>query len=90
MADVVKFPIKSWQRTANARGKFSVSCIVSDRWLRFSDTSHKMELGTGVWVEVMTDAGGEEKKLCSLAITLEELQRALENIKDDGRGGAEC
>ncbi len=88
MPDVVKFPIKGWQRTANRRGKLSASCIVSDRWLRFAETSHKMPIGSAVWVDVMTDASGEEK-ICSLAITVEELQRVLANIKDDGAGGAE-
>ena len=33
--EVTRFPVMSWKRTKNKRGKLSVSCIVTDRWLRF-------------------------------------------------------
>lgn len=82
--NITNFPIKSWQRMSNRRGRFSVSCVVSDRWLRFSPTSDVMELGSVVWVDVMTEVSGDERMLCTLGITFEELRKALDNI-DSGR-----
>ena len=83
MAEVVKFPVNHWQREVNRRGKFGVSCIVSERWLRFTETSHKLNLGSVVWLDVMTESG-DGKKLCTLAVTVEDLRRVLDSIKDDG------
>jgi hypothetical protein len=78
--EIVPFPMKSWQRMANRRGKMSVSCVVTDRYLRFAEKTGKIEMGTAVWVDVFTDSSGEERKLCSLAITVEELRRVLDRI----------
>ena len=36
MSNIKKFPITFTKRQNNERGKTSVSCQVSDRWLRFS------------------------------------------------------
>jgi hypothetical protein len=76
---IVRFPTKTWQRILNRRGKRSVSCIVSDRWLRFHDDTHKMEEGTAILVDVMTDTSGEPRKLAQLCLTLEDLRKVLKN-----------
>lgn len=82
----MRFPVKSIQRIQNRRGKRSVSCMVSDRWLRFPETATTVSFGDGkpsstVIVDVMTDVSGEPKKLCELCIRLEDLQSAISNIK---------
>ena len=73
--DVVRFPVKSWQRVANRRGRLSASCIITDRWLRFEEGATKREHGTAVFVDVLTDTSGESRKIARLCITLEELRR---------------
>jgi hypothetical protein len=84
---ILRFPIKTWRRIRNRRGKRSVSCYVSDRWLKFVDTAKKVDLGNGeagtlVFVHVMTNASGESsRRVCELCITLEELQSAVNNIR---------
>lgn len=80
---IVKFPLKSWQRVANRRGKMSVSCVVTDRYLRFAEKTGKIDMGTVVWMDVLTDSSGDERKLCSLAITVEELRRVLVRISSE-------
>jgi hypothetical protein len=79
MADdkIVHFPVRAWQRTANRRGKHSVSCIVSDRWLDFEPPPTRVDLGTAIFVDVMTEISGEPRKLCRMCITLEQLRRVL-------------
>jgi hypothetical protein len=74
------------QRTMNRRGKRSVSCMVTDRWLQFPETATTVNFGDGkpsstVVVNVMTETGGEARKICELTIRLEDLQNAVANIK---------
>lgn len=78
---ITRFPIKAWERERNRRGKGSVSCAVSSRWLRMSKQDAKQGFGTPVWVDVITDAGDGEKKLCTLCLTVEELEAALQFVK---------
>jgi hypothetical protein len=80
MDNVERFPIKHSQRIRNRRGKRSVSCIVSDRWLRFPPKAEQINEGTAIIVDVMTDAGENEceRKLCTLILTLEEMQRVID------------
>ena len=74
MSNIKKFPITFTQRQKNERGKTSVSCQVSDRWLRFSEEF--------ISLDVMTLGSDEkEKKICELVVTREELVEALSNIK---------
>ena len=79
--DVVLFPIKGWARAKNRRGKRSVSCIVTDRWLRFREEATTLAEGPVVFMDVMTDVSGDERKLCELCIPLDDLAKAVENIK---------
>ena len=80
----VRFPISTLQRIKNRRGKRSVSCHVSERWLRFQDEARVIDLGEGkktyVFVNVMTGSEGEGRKLCDLCIVVEDLQAALNNV----------
>ena len=82
MGNIQKFPITYMQRRKNERGKTSVSCQVSDRWLKFSEKSTRLEGGEFISLDVMTLGSDEkEKKICELVITREELLEALSNIK---------
>lgn len=82
MNNIIKFPITFTQRQKNQRGKTSVSCQVSDRWLKFSEESTKLNGGEFIFLEVMTIGKDEkEKKICELVVTREEILEALSNIK---------
>lgn len=80
--NIKRLPIKDWERICKRRGHFSVSCVLSDRWLRFAPTSDTLEFGSVLWVDVLTDAGdeGQTRRLCSLAITKEALRQVLARI----------
>lgn len=83
---VIRFPVQSWKRVKNRRGKRGVSCMVTDRWLRLPTEARRVDFGDGkpctaLVVDVMTDTSGEARKLCELVITLEELQTAVSNIR---------
>lgn len=80
MADnTVNFPVRTLQRIKNRRGKRSVSCEVTDRWLRFREDSHVSSEGTLVFVDVMAqpDYDKDPRKLCELCINIEELKKVL-------------
>lgn len=82
MSNIKKFPITLTQRQKNKRGKTSVSCQVSDRWLKFSEESTHLEGGEFISLDVMTLGSDEkERKICELVITREELLEALKNVK---------
>jgi hypothetical protein len=78
--NVTRFPITGWRRAANRRGRHSVSCIVSDRWLRFAPKAKVVGEGTAVIVDVLTDASGNDRKICQLILTLEQLRRVMDSI----------
>ena len=86
--NVRKFPITSWRRIQNRHGKRSVSCIVSDRWLRFGEPAQQsLNMGTPICLDVMTeteDENGklESKKLCTLTVTVEQLKKLIDEIGD--------
>jgi hypothetical protein len=82
----VRFPMNSTQRIKNRRGKRGVSCMTTDRWLRFPEKAARGNFGDGklstaIVVDVMTDASGTPRKLCELCITLEDLKAVLRNIR---------
>jgi hypothetical protein len=54
---------------------------VTDRFLRFEEKLQPAEEGTAVVVHVMTDGGGEERKLTTLILTLEQLHRVLKQYE---------
>ncbi len=84
--NIQRFPISAWKRTLNRRGKRSVSCIVSDRWLRFGEPDQQaLNIGTPIVLDVMTEITDENgkfksKKLCSLIVTVEQLKKLMEQV----------
>ncbi|MGH1420149.1 MAG: hypothetical protein ACRBCJ_14940 [Hyphomicrobiaceae bacterium] len=82
MSNVTKFPIKTEKRIQNRRGRGAVSCLVSLRWLRFSEAyPQATEFGTPVALDVMTESGDTERKLCTMLVTVEDLEKVLDYIK---------
>lgn len=81
MTNIKKFPVTTSTRIKNRRGKNSVSCVVTDRWLVFDEESILMQEGETFFISVMTDISGKPRQLCHLAITKEDVLRALENVK---------
>jgi len=94
--NVEKFPISTWQRAFNRRGKRTVNCIVTDRYLRYDKPGRPMagcfpdnkKVGTPIVISVMTDKYSETKhhKICELVLTLEEL-KAMVAILDEETNG---
>ncbi len=84
--NIQRFPISGWKRTLNRRGKRSVSCIVSDRWLRFGEPDQQaLDIGTPILLDVMTETPDENdefksKKLCGLIVTVEQLKKLVGEI----------
>lgn len=81
--NITPFPIPSWERRKNTLGSLKVECVVSQRMLSFDAKATALNLGTVVSVDVLTMPEGNRKprKLCSLMLTKEDLQRALDSIK---------
>jgi hypothetical protein len=82
--NVTRFPMSTWQRIRNRRGKMAVSCIVSDRWLRFHSLYRDgIEMGTPIALDVVTNSHGHDgnpRKICSLIVTVEELRALVAEI----------
>ncbi|ODA33360.1 hypothetical protein A6X21_18880 [Planctopirus hydrillae] len=77
-------PLSTWQeRWRKEHGDFAIPCIVSERYLQFSDSgTQRIGAGEVITLSVMTDASEKgPKKLCELIITREELTRVLELIE---------
>ena len=84
MGHVEKFPIKHHQREMNRRGKMSLSCIVTDRWIKVGkpDWAHG-DLGVPVEIEIIaaySRSTGGDHKICSMIITVEQLRSLLKEI----------
>jgi hypothetical protein len=80
--NVIRLPIKYTQILKNKRGKYSVNCLITDRWLKFEDTSVRMDVGEAVILDVMeTDTDGNDKKVCQLVVTKEELLEVIKQIE---------
>jgi hypothetical protein len=80
---VIRFPMNGSQRAKNRRGKHSVSCYTSGRWLRFyEDTGIVENDSRAVIVDVMTDGDYEDsepsKKICELCLELDDLRAILQ------------
>jgi hypothetical protein len=81
MSNVTRFPTKGWQRAANRRGKQSVSCVVTDRFLRFEERVHPSDEGSAITVHVRTDIHDKEHKITTLIIPLEQLHKVLKQYE---------
>jgi hypothetical protein len=65
-----------WRRQ---HGDFAVPCVVSGRWLEFSQRgTTRIDVGEVLTVSVMTDGSGDRpRKLCELMVTREDLINVL-------------
>ena len=82
--DVIRFPFNGSQRTKNRRGKYSVSCYVSGRWLRFHKETGLVENNSrAVVVDVMAADFDEApaKKICELVLELDDLRAILKQYE---------
>jgi hypothetical protein len=78
---------RQWQERWRAKhGDFAVPCVVSGRWLEFSQRgSARMMEGEAITVAVMTEGADEQpRKLCELIVTREDLMRVLDLIEKPG------
>jgi hypothetical protein len=78
---------ETWKaRWRQKHGDFAVPCIVSGRWLEFSQNgSSQIEDGEAISLSVMTDGSSEQpRKLCELIITRGDLMRVLSLIEKPG------
>ena len=87
MSNVTKWPISTWKRIKNRRGRRVLNCQISDRYITFGEASDSgMEEGALVMVNVMTDRSFDEKpdrKLCELALSLNELKAMVAAMEND-------
>ncbi len=80
--NIIGMPIKTSQIIKNKRGNISVDCIVTDRWLKFSNSSAMFDCGEVYTVDVMTtNVDGIDKKICQLIIKKDELINVINSIK---------
>ena len=83
--NVIKLPIKYTQILKNKRGKYAVNCLLTDRWIKFADTSVRLDAGEAIILDVMeADADGNDVKVCQLVVTREELLEVLGRVKPLG------
>jgi hypothetical protein len=79
--DIIRFPMNGSQRTKNRRGRNTVSCYVSGRWLRFHEEVGTVENDSrAVVVDVMAGDFDETpaKKICELVLELNDLRTILD------------
>jgi hypothetical protein len=81
--NITLFPISHSSRRKNKLGSRTVECIVTGRLLLFGEEATPLEEGSAVWVEVkaMAEQDKESRTICALAMTKEDIQRALDAIK---------
>lgn len=84
---VTRFPISGWERIKNRRGKRTVNCEISSRYLKYGQAHDSGTVsGVLVAVDVMTDNGEEEKpdrKICELVLSLGELKELVNKVESD-------
>jgi hypothetical protein len=74
---------KIWEKWQALLGRHCAPCIQNERWLEFSEKSFPLNIGDVVSVNVMTRPNGKNvRKLCSLEICKQDLQRALDAVDD--------
>lgn len=85
--EVTRFPVSAWNRIKNRRGKRTVNCEISGRYLKYGtghDTGTKM--GVLVSVDVMTDGNDRDtldRKICELVLPLDELKELIRLSESD-------
>lgn len=79
---IIRFPRRYKNRPIIEKGPGSVPCLVTSRWLQFPAESYSTGSSHPMTISVMTTgANGKEKKLCELAVTYEDLLRAINSVK---------
>jgi hypothetical protein len=79
---VVKIPISASQRWKNRFGRYGVPCMISQRWLQFSETSSAFADEEAICLDVMTiDSEDKPRKICELVVTREDLMKVLNSIQ---------
>lgn len=82
MDNIIRLPITHSMKSLNKKGKNAVPCIVTDRWLKFPESSDWNGPEEILWVDVMTwTPEGNSKKLTTLAIEKSRLSEVLRSIK---------
>jgi hypothetical protein len=78
---IIKMPCK--HPAANRdRDELSVNCELTYRWLKFSDIYTDTENKKVAFVDVMTtNIDGVDKKLCGLAVSIDELSKVINKIQ---------
>jgi hypothetical protein len=51
---VIKIPTSASHRWKNRFGRYGVPCMISQRWLQFSETSSAFADEEAIWLDVMT------------------------------------
>jgi len=79
---IVKIPISASQRWKNRFGRYGVPCMISNRWLQFSETSSEFADEEAIFLDVMTLGSNDKpRKICVLCITREDLMKVLNSIQ---------
>jgi hypothetical protein len=82
LGKVIKFPQKTAPKTKLEVGPRSVSCIISNRWLALAEKSDMICGEEVFFLDVMTkDLRDNDRKICTLCISKEELLKAVGNVK---------
>jgi hypothetical protein len=79
---ILKMPRK-YTTKADGSDELSVNCELTYRWLRFSDAYTDTQNGKVAFVDVMTtNIDGVDRKICGLAVSIDELQKVLYKIQN--------
>jgi hypothetical protein len=76
--------LDSLARLKSRLGRFGVPCMVSDRWMRFSERSCWIAAGEVITVDVMSGDPSQKKprRLARLFVTREDLEKVLARVVD--------
>lgn len=85
--EVTRFPVSTWTRIRNQRGKRTVNCEISGRYLKYGEGHQtSTEMGVCIPVDVMTDGNDSDtpdRKICELYLRLDELKELVRLAEED-------
>ena len=84
---ISRFPVSTWQRIKNHRGKDSTSCFVSSRWVRFGPPASHVGGTVVVAADIMTETDAGDRKLCEFYFDLNELEAIVHHLKSNAVSG---
>ena len=80
---ILKMPTKILEQKEN-KSELFVNCEQTYRWLRFSKVFSDSENRKVALIDVMTtNVDGIDKKICRLAISIDELNKVIKKIQQD-------